>query len=153
MKSLVTSHTIVDLKLSLHASTSSNGFDRNYAAAVSSERRNRTERDTSHSLPLNCTHHVTKAVVPDVEEPVVPITGPEASLVQESEEVRLSVTEEIPVATQPQRCSNWYCPHGKSPVQLTSLVSLYLVLGVIFFPLLLIVFMICCVSFFTPDIE
>ena len=122
----------------------------NLVFTTASEQPNRTEFDATQSL--NHIHHVTEVIAADVEGPEMSIAEIAVSSIQDNEQLP-SVAEELPAPSPRQQCTSWYCPHGKNPLQLASLVLLYLVLGVIFFPFLLIVFMVCCVSFFTPDID
>lgn len=51
------------------------------------------------------------------------------------------------------KCPNWRSFCKQHPFQAIALSILYILIAVIFFPLLLLVFMICFVSYFTPDIE
>ena len=144
----ITSRTIVDLKVSLCKMSKTTSINLVYASAVASEQPNRTEFDATQSL--NHIHHVTEVVAADIEGSEMSIA--EIAVIQEDEQFP-SVAEELPVTPPRRKCTSWYCPHGKNPFQVASLILLYLVLGVIFFPFLLVVFMVCCVSFFTPDID
>ena len=144
LQSSVISRNVVENKLSLCGASTTNKLGPNYlpsAPAVASEKPIRSVIDTSQNLQL--THHVTEMIA-------VPTDVPGVSSACDSQHVT-SVTEKRSDA--PRKCSNWYCVHGKHPYHVTSLIILYLVIGVIFFPLLMLVFMICCVSYFTPDID
>ena len=141
--------TTLELKFSLCKTSTATGIGRNCfpsasaVAAVASENPILTEVNTG----LHQVNHVAEVAATDVEMSVMSIDAPAIYDIEQRSSVPVG-----PHAT-PKKCSNWYCPHGKSPFQVTCLVILYLALGVIFFPLLVIVFMICCVSYFTPDID
>lgn len=140
------SRTIIDVKFSICKTSTTNNFGFDHFSSTTSASGGKPTHaagiDTTQSLQqLN---HVT-------EVPSVYTAAHATSSVSDGEQMASVTMEQLDPPLK--KCSNWYCPHGKSPFQVGCLTIIYLVLGVIFFPLLLIVFMVCCVSYFTPDID
>ena len=50
-------------------------------------------------------------------------------------------------------CRAWYSPFGKNPLVALSLLVVYVIFGILFFPIIIIILMVSCVSYFTPEIE
>lgn len=109
---------------------------------------------------VSSVHHLSTAVGPveaweesreESENEVAPGAGAHApNTPQMGSEI--SAEEEF-CCPQAVQCEKWYCPHGKHPLSAICLLFFYIVFGIIFFPFLLLIFVICCVSYFTPEIE
>lgn len=69
----------------------------------------------------------------------------------ESEQVSSADTEEKEFV---RKCTHRFClMHGKSHFERASLILCYLVIGVLLFPFAAVILMVCCISYFTPDID
>lgn len=99
------------------------------------------EFEGSQIVPLSC--HVT-------EVNMILNASPALSSASAAEHVT-SITGEH--SDTGSKCFNWRSFYNQHPLQAIALSILYILIAVIFFLLLLLVFMICFVSYFTPDIE
>ena len=97
---------------------------------------------TAEVMSLQQTHHVTEVVSTDTDVP---------SVATECSENDLSLTVEE--AEYARKCASLFNPRGKSPFEAILLITCYLLVGVLFFPIFVVVLMVCFVSYFTPDID
>lgn len=161
LSSSITSRTILDLKVSLCKSSTTSSLGRGYISPTIATDATAAEGCTGNDNPiggemslsttqsLQQMHHVTEVVTVDVEVPVVESL---ARTGYESEQAsNVNVEEEVEFARQ---CTRWFCVmHAKSPFETALLIFCYLVIGVLLFPFVLIILMVCCVSYFTPGID
>ena len=151
----MTSRTIVDLRVSLYKASITSSLDRNYFASTTASTAAAGDAGTVNSNPnglsttqsVQLTHHMAEVISTEVE---VPTIVPVESTDYESSQGCSTTVEEAELA---RKYSNWLYSRDNSPLERALLIFGYLVLGVLFFPVILFALMVCCVSYFTPGID
>ena len=151
LASSFSSRTIVDLKVSVcqTSTTSSLGRGGHIPGGIPTIGAGCVPVDensiTAEVMSLQQTHHVTEVVSTDTDVPSV------ATVASECSENDLSLTVEE--AEYARKCASLFSPRGKSPFEAILLITCYLLVGALFFPIFVVVLMVCFVSYFTPDID
>lgn len=150
LKSPLTPNTIVNLKVSVCNASISNSLERGghltlgIPTGVGVPVDNDSILVNGRTSPQQ-TYHVTEVVTNETDATSIVTLAPDDS------EHDLSLTMEE--SEYVRKCSSWFCRQGKSPFEAILLIFCYLMIVVLFFPIFVVIMLVCFVSYFTPDID